>query len=102
MRYQAAPHPVAPASLGVHRPGAVRPRATPPPARPPPAPGGPPGRRRRPAAGAEALVAEHPLRERPWVQLVDALVAAGRTADALARGDRAGAGPPGGGAAGAG
>nr|WP_246324669.1 BTAD domain-containing putative transcriptional regulator [Petropleomorpha daqingensis] len=43
------------------------------------------GRPAEAVADAEALVAEHPLRERPWVLLIDALVAAGRTADALAR-----------------
>jgi DNA-binding SARP family transcriptional activator len=43
------------------------------------------GRPQEVVPGAEALVVAHPLRERPWVLLIDALHATGRTADALAR-----------------
>ena len=43
------------------------------------------GRAAEAVPDAEALVSDAPLAERPWVLLVDALAAAGRTADALAR-----------------
>ena len=43
------------------------------------------GRAAEAVADAEGLVAVHPLRERPWVLLIEALHAAGRAADALAR-----------------
>jgi DNA-binding SARP family transcriptional activator len=39
----------------------------------------------RAVSALEALVAEHPLRERLWARLVEALWAAGRQADALRR-----------------